>query len=257
MIIDFHTHCFADDIVERAMGSLTKISGYVPFSDGSVEGLIQSMDISKVDMSIVQPIATKKSQTKIINDWAMSIRSDRVDTFGTIHHEYENWEQEIDRLYQNGVKGIKFHPDYQGFFVDDKKMYPIYEKVASLKMVALFHCGIDVAFPDVVRCTPNRLKKVLLDIKGLKVVGAHMGGHKMFDEVYDVLCGMACYIAHYILGDEGILRIIKKHGVDKVLFASDSPWGNVGEMVEIIDRLKLTSNEKDMIFERNAKHILK
>lgn len=260
MIIDFHTHCFAEDIVERAMGSLTKISGYIPSTDGSVAGLIKSMDIANVDMSVIQPIATKQSQTQKINDWAMSLKSDRLDTFGTIHHEYKNWEEEIERLYQNGVKGIKFHPDYQGFFVDDKKMYPIYEKVASLGMTALFHCGVDVAFPDIIRCTPKRLKNVLDNIKNLKVVGAHMGGHRMFDEVYDILCSLDLYIdtscAHYILGDEGMTRMIKKHGVDKVLFASDSPWGDVKEGIEVINRLGFTSSEKDMIFYKNANNLL-
>jgi predicted TIM-barrel fold metal-dependent hydrolase len=209
---------------------------------------------------VVQSIATKEKQTRTINDWVISIQSDRIIPFGTIHPDYEGWEKEIDRLKAAGIKGIKFHPDYQGFFVDDKKMYPIYEKTAQEGLTALFHCGRDIASKDLVRNTPVRLKNVLTDIPELTVVGAHMGGHEMFDEVDKILAGMDLYLdtsfAHYILGDKKFTALIKKHGVERILFGSDSPWDDAGGLARIIDSLDFTSAEKDIIFFENAKRLL-
>ena len=261
MIIDFHTHCFADSIVEKAMYTLTKDNDLQIYADGSLSGLKNSMKKANVDISVVQPIATKATQTQLINDWIISIKSSEIIPFGTIHPEYEFWEKEINRLFKNGIKGIKFHPDYQNFWVDDKKMYPTYEKIADLGLITMFHCGRDISYPYQTRCTPNRLINVINDIPNLIVVGAHMGGHKMFEDVEKYLCGKNLYLdtsfAQYILGNTAMANLIKKHGVEKVLFASDSPWADVEKDINDIEKLDLTADAKDMIFSKNAYKLLK
>ncbi len=260
MIIDFHTHCFSDAVVKRAMSSLQSLSGYKAYTDGSIKGLRNSMVNAKVDISVVHPIATKAMQTKIINDWAIQIDSTDVICFGTIHHEYKEWKNEIIRLKNNEISGVKFHPDYQNFWVDDKKMYPIYEFLAELDLIAMFHCGEDIAYPDEIKCPPSRLAHVLDDIPNLRIVGAHMGGHKMFDEVYDVLCGKDIYLdtsfTHYLIGSSGMEKIIKKHGVDKILFGTDSPWDDVQKAINMIQNLNLSNEDKEMILSKNAQRLL-
>jgi uncharacterized protein len=42
---------------------------------------------------------------------------------------------------QYGVKGFKFHPQYQEFFPNDRTAYPLYEVIAAAKLPALFHTG--------------------------------------------------------------------------------------------------------------------
>jgi predicted TIM-barrel fold metal-dependent hydrolase len=105
------------------------------------------------------------------------------------------------------------------------------------------------------------MKNVVTDIPNLIVVGAHMGGHRMYDEVAELLPPMNIYIdtsfAHYILGDKKFAWLIKKHGAHKVLFGSDSPWDNAGEQADIIERLDLSSEEKELIFYKNAQRLLK
>jgi uncharacterized protein len=261
MIIDFHTHCFADSIVEKAMGILLAKSGYTASTDGSVSGLRQSMVKSDIDICVLHSIATKPSQTKKINDWTISICSDDIIPFGSVHPEYDDWEIELERLENNGVKGIKFHPDYQGFFVDEKRMYPIYEKIAELDMLIMFHCGYDIAYPDIAKCPPHKLINVVNDIPSLKIIGAHMGGYKMLDEIFEYLTGSDLYLdtsfSHFFMNDEETLKLIRKHGSDKILFGSDSPWDDVNTAIESIDRLKLSSREKEMIFSQNALELLK
>jgi predicted TIM-barrel fold metal-dependent hydrolase len=55
---------------------------------------------------------------------------------------------------------------------------------------------------------------------------------------------------------EQFMRIMRAHGADKILFASDSPWSCAAEEIASIESLPLTTEEKDMIFSSNAKKIL-
>ncbi|MEK7847964.1 MAG: amidohydrolase family protein [Chloroflexota bacterium] len=50
--------------------------------------------------------------------------------------------QELDRaVKQLGMIGVKFQQCVQGFFPDDRRFYPIYEKCVELKVPVLFHVG--------------------------------------------------------------------------------------------------------------------
>ncbi|MBQ1518990.1 MAG: amidohydrolase family protein, partial [Ruminococcus sp.] len=51
-------------------------------------------------------------------------------------------------------------------------------------------------------------------------------------------------------------RIIRKQGADKVLFGSDCPWDDPANEIAMIEDLPLTSEEKEMIFYRNAEKLL-
>lgn len=122
MIIDIHTHCFKDDLAERALGSLSRTSGLSPFSDGTIDDLKKNMKSSGVDLSILQPIATRPGQTMSINRWVADVRDKELMSFGTIHPEFDGWKEEIKWLSDNGFKGVKFHPEYQDFLLI-MKMY--------------------------------------------------------------------------------------------------------------------------------------
>jgi len=88
-----------------------------------------------ISKSVVLSIATKPTQTENINNWSAEIQDEEIIAFGSIHPDYENWKAELFRIKNMGLKGIKFHPDYQKFFVDDKKMFPIYETAFGLGLI--------------------------------------------------------------------------------------------------------------------------
>lgn len=50
---------------------------------------------------------------------------------------------ELDRIKALGLKGVKLHPDYQRFLVDDPRCIPIYEKISRLGLITVFHTGLD------------------------------------------------------------------------------------------------------------------
>lgn len=260
MIIDIHTHCFPDELAKRAIPTLEEKAGSPAFTDGTVSGLKASMKISGVSKSVIMPIATKPQQTTSVNRWAVSIQDDSILSFGSIHPDYENWEEEMDLLVSADIKGIKLHPDYQEFFVDDEKVFPIYESAASKGLIILFHAGIDIGIPDPVHCTPERLRKVAENFPNLKIIAAHMGGFKCWDDVMNYLVGTRVYFdtsySYDYLGVAKMKNIISAHGTDKILFGSDSPWSAQDKDVRDIESLNLASDDYEKIMCKNALNLL-
>lgn len=189
MIIDMHTHCFPDPLAEKAMPMLALRSGNpCPAFDGTASGLKESVLSGGADRAAVLNIATNAHQQKKVNDFAISLLGDSVlIPFGSVHFESPDAISELDRLHDAGIKGIKLHPDYQGFFADDERMFPIYEKIGSLGMITVFHAGVDIGVPDPVHCTPQMLKKILPRFGGAPVIAAHMGGFLLWREAAELL----------------------------------------------------------------------
>lgn len=260
MVIDFHTHCFNSKIAKSAITQLESVGNVKAYHDGTAAGLVSYMDRNGIDKSVVLPVATKPSQVSVINDWAKSNSSEKLCFFGTIHPDDENIYDVIAGLKKDGFKGIKIHPDYQDFLVDDRRMMPIYEALRDMGLIVVAHAGVDIGFPSLVHCTPMMLSRVLSEVPGLRLVAAHMGGHGLWRDVEDILLGKQIYIdtsfSSYMLGKEGMLKMIKKHGADKVLFGSDSPWTSAEHELKLINNLDLTGSEKDLILYKNALDIL-
>ena len=115
MIIDIHTHCFPDNLAPRAISTLANKANIQPYTDGTINGLKKSMKTAGINISFIQPIATKPEQTTGINKWAIESQDENIRFFGTLHPDFPYWKDEIKVLAQAGIKGIKFHPDYQNF----------------------------------------------------------------------------------------------------------------------------------------------
>ena len=262
MIIDFHTHIFPDKIAKSALNSLSKRAQLSPFYDGTLGGLLISMKKSAIDLSVALPIATRADQTVSINNFALSVNQmqSRVISFGTMHPDFEGYKEEMDRLKENHIIGIKMHPVYQNFYVDDETVLPIYEYAAKIGLVLVVHGGIDIGYPGVLKCTPLRCRRVVDRIKGLKFVVAHMGGYECWDEVEEYLIGQKVYIdtsfSSQKLDPIRMTKMIQKHGADKMLFATDAPWAGQKEEVKKINAMPLSEEEKELIFHKNAENLL-
>jgi len=260
MIVDFHVHCFTDELAEKALDTLSRRAGIPPRVDGTVKGIRDSMKESGVDYSVLLPIATKPSQTQVINNWAASVCGDGIIAFGSIHPDNDDWKNELKRIKDLGLKGIKFHPDYQLFYIDDKKMYPIYEYLFSLDLILVFHAGLDIGLPEPYHCTPDRLYKLARDFGGAKIVAAHMGGFSCWEEVEKYLVGTDIYFdtsySFDHIGDEQAKRIIQNHGYEKILFATDSPWTDQKEEISKLRNLKLGVEAENAILGANACKLL-
>lgn len=263
MIIDFHTHIFPEKIAGKTIESLENLSGIKASTNGTLEGLLASMERTGVDMSVIMPVATKPSQMESINAYAKEICDmypGKLISFGGIHPDCEDYKSELNHIKELGLKGIKIHPDYQRVMIDDVRFMNIIEYASELGLVILTHAGIDIGLPEPVHCPPQKMRKVIDKIKPEKMIVAHYGGWKQWQEVYEYLAGENVYLDTAFTFDyiekEMFLKILQKHGEDKILFATDSPWSHATRDIQAVNNMPLADSIKQKIFSKNAKKLL-
>ena len=263
MVIDFHTHAFPDSLAARAISSLVDACGgrYTPCHDGTVRGLCNNMDSFGVDISVIQPVITKPSQTKTLNEWAATIQNDRIISFGGVHPATDDYKRDIDFVCSLGLKGLKFHAEYQNFTVDSPEMLKIYDYAFSRGLIVLHHAGFDPAFPPPYHSSPRQFAHIADELRGGVLVAAHFGGQKQWDDVEKYLVGTSVYIDtsmgfEYYPHDQ-FLRIVNAHGSERVLFGSDAPWSRAGDEISALKSQPLTDEQKENILYRNAEKLLK
>jgi len=262
-VFDFHTHIFPDDLALHALDRLAYSSAIIPHSDGTLNGTKEIMRNAGIYDFLTLHIATNVKQQTNVNNFAISVdKSKQAHAFGSVHPSSDTALDELERLYENGIKGIKLHPDYQNFFLADKKLYPIYDFCKNKGMIVLFHAGHDPAFAGELKAGVQSIKTVAKDFNGLQFVAAHFGGllipHEVESEIagiVDIYLDTSCSVG--FVSPELAAKIILKHGSDKILFGSDCPWGSPKAHFDFIDSLKISSKDKELIFCKNAERLLK
>lgn len=271
MIIDAHTHVYPEKIVERAIAKLEAASGVSAKVNGKKSGLQASMKEAGIDYSVLLPVATSVKQVDAINEEASRTNNMAEKTglfsFGGIHPDTENYKEVLLGVKKGGLKGIKLHPDYQATFFHDIRYKRIVDKATELGLYIMVHCGEDIGLPDPVHCPPEQILEVLSETGTDKLILAHMGGWRMWEQVEEILTGQNVYMdtafsfdsmpgIKGMLTKEQFVRIVRKHGADRIVFGTDSPWAGQKEYVEWIRQTELTPEEKEKIFSGNMRRIL-
>ena len=262
MIIDFHAHVFQDKVAPHVIQELKTKGGLHAYSDGTVGGLTTYMTGTSLDYVVAMGVAIRPDLVTNTNDWLMNIKDQRIIPFGSVHPDYPQPAQEVNRLRQNGVKGLKFHSPFQQFCPDEKRMMPIYEALGD-DMVAFFHVGSGLSKESkTVLATPASIVNVIENFPKLKVVAAHFGGYKLLEEAERYLVGRNLYLdtswppSLKGIGRDEVVRIIRKHGSEKILFGSDCPTADPVTEIQFIDSLNLNEGEKELILGGNACNLL-
>ena len=258
-IIDMHTHAWPDAVAPAAIAALERLGTLTSYYDGTIAGLLGSMEASGIDVSVVQPVATKHSQVRSINDWAASVSDGRIVAFGAMHPELEDPAAEIARMASLGLTGIKLHPEHQAFAPDEPRMAPIYEAAIAHDMTVFFHAGAD-ELHETVRGTPDSFATVIQAFPAMRLVLAHLGGFRVWNDVAEKLVGKHVYLdTAYTLGhlpDADFVEIVHAHGPERVLFGSDGPWTDPIAEMAWLRRLPLREGVVDAILGGNAERLL-
>lgn len=261
MLIDFHTHAFPDAIAPRAMATLSHASGGLkPQTQGTVASLKEELKKDGVDMAVVLSIATNPGQQKKVNDFAIWMNDDpMLFAFGSVHPDAEDALEELERIHDAGLKGVKFHPEYQNFYANDEKMKPIYRKISQLGLITLFHAGHDLGFPPPFHAMPEHLLGALKWLDA-PVVAAHWGGVGCDQQVLDKLCGENIFFdlsfGYGLIPKRQAQKILEKHTPDRLLFASDMPWHRPAWEKRLLDSLDLSPEDRQKIECKNAQKLL-
>ncbi len=262
MTIDFHTHAFPEKIAERAMANLSFASGgLMPQHNGTLNSLKEEMKKDDVDISVVLGIATNPHQQTNVNNYAAEMNKDNsIVAFGSVHPDAPDAIEELERIKDLGLKGIKLHPEYQDFFVDDERMKPIYKKISELGLITVFHAGHDYGYNEPFRCMPEALAKALKWFDS-PVVAAHWGGAGCGKQVVEHLCGKDIWFdtsfGYGNMPKSFAQEIMDKHTPERFLFGSDMPWHRPTWEKRLIETLDLSNDDKEKIYYKNAVKLLK
>ena len=262
MLIDFHTHCFPDALAQKAIQKLSFVSGGLKnHTDGTLQGLRNRMQVDDITACVVLNIATNAAQQKNVNDFAAKINNETdIFSFGSVFPTAPDAIYELERIKDLGLKGVKLHPDYQSFSADDPKVFPIYKKISSLGLITVFHAGWDYGFPPPYGGTPEKMIKALSQFDS-PVIAAHFGGVNCCEAVLKHLCGTEIYLdtsfGYSMLPKYYAEQIIEKHGADKILFGTDTPWHTAEMEMRLLRSLSLSEEDFEKITYKNAQKLLK
>lgn len=268
MIIDFHTHAFPDALAPKTIPALAAHCRVRPSTNGTADALCAKLTKSGVDLGVVMPVVTRPGQFETVNRFAAELsRRPGLLSFGGIHPDDEAPEEHLAQIRALGLPGVKIHPDYQGVYIDDPRYIRIAREALRLGLMILTHAGEDDAYPDDVHCPPHRAARFLDAVYDggapteAKIIFAHGGGNRQFDEVVRCLAGRnvyfdLSYILSYAAPDE-IMALIRAHGANRILFATDCPWGEPAAFLAYVRALPLTAEERNAILGGNAEALLR
>lgn len=257
-IIDFHCHVFPGTVAQKATDNVGRYYGLAMHGNGTAANLVRNAKGINVKSFLVHSSATKAAQVESVNNFiAGYVKNNNMFIgFGSMHKEYEHIEEEMKRMKSIGLSGLKLHPDFQGFVIDEQDMLKIYEIAEYFNMPLLFHVGDE----NTDASSPKRLSKILDIFPKLRVVAAHMGGYSAWDEAIDCLYGKNLYFdtssTMHKVPYERMREMIYMHGADKILFGSDYPIQTTPEAYEDILKLRLPDEDMEKILHKNAEKFL-
>jgi len=258
--IDFHTHVFPDQIASVAIEALEKKGNVKAYLNGTVTDLLASMDRAGIEQSVVCSIATRPEQFKPILDWSATIRSERIIPLPSVHPADPNRVEQLEMIRDRGFIGLKMHPYYQDFFLDDPELFDFYEEVSRLGLLLVMHTGYDIGYPRVRRADPQRILNLIHRFPELRLITTHLGGWDEWTDVRRLLTGLPVYMeisfALDFLDQIRLRDLIESHPADYILFGTDSPWADQATTLKMLAKLGLSDELFARITRENAARLL-
>ncbi len=257
MIIDAHAHIFPDKIARKAVAGIGAFYDELQMHlDGTADTLVRQGEAVGISKFLVQSVATTPEQVISINNFiSESVKKypDKFIGFAAMHPDFEDVPGELERAASLGLKGIKLHPDFQRFYIDDERAEKIYA-AAEGRFPILIHMGDKrTQFSK-----PERLAKVLDRFPKLDVIAAHFGGWSEWDSAAGILGGRRIWTdlssSLYSMTPEHARTLIDAYGVDRVFFGTDYPMWTAAEELERFSRIPLTEREREMILHENIEN---
>jgi len=257
-IIDIHTHIYPEEIALKATKS---VRDFYQIGEESMNGtekmLIQRGTAAGISQFVILPVAIRPDRVHGINDFIVQrvAENDALIGFGTVHAAMEGLNDEVRRIMDMGLKGVKMHPDSQRFAIDDLRLFPLYEEIQG-KIPVMLHMG-DQRYDY---SHPIKLRRILDLFPKLDAIAAHFGGYSMQDTACELLQDTNCVFdvsSSMMFMPEGAAeRYIGIYGAERMAFGSDYPmWDPVTEKERFL-KLKLTYEQQEQIAHKTAEQIL-
>jgi len=177
--------------------------------------------------------------------------------------------ERIDRAVNElGLRGIKLNPA-SGFFPNDERLYPVYEKASNLGLPVVVHMGVKPPAEGnrLKYCLPVYLDDVAVDFPNLRIIVAHAAYPWVDDLIMAALYAPNVYVdistlnqIEEVLGYPVILPVLHKLvsalGAGRVVFGSDGIF-NIEPIFDAVRRADfLSEGARQKILGENARSIL-
>lgn len=256
-IVDCHAHIYPPKIAEKAAQNIGRFYELPARCHGGAEELLADGKPYGVRNYLVSSAATAPGQVRFINEYMQSVCGEHREFigFGAMHPNCDVAAETAD-LAARGLHGIKLHPDFQRFQIDDRNAYPIYEEACAHNLPILFHVG-DNRYDY---SSPARLGRVLADFPRLLVIAAHLGAYHVWETERDYLkrdtVWFDCSSTLALIGPEATAQQIRHLGLERVFFGTDFPLWNYDEELARFFQLPFTRTEFEAVLAGNFRRFM-
>lgn len=259
MKIDVHTHAFHPKVASKVIERLHLHYGVDSVGNGTAEDLLLRIKNADLDKAVVHTAATDATQVVPANNWAIQLQSmhPEIIAFGSMHVDFDSMESELDRIQAKGIKGLKFHNDFQGVRMDDPRFHELIEIVDD-RFILMFHIGATRPPEENPSC-PVKMARLRAMFPKARMIAAHMGGFRYWDLACEYLAGLDIFVDTSstlpYLSKEQFLAFFNKHDSEKMLFGSDYPiFDPLDDLHLLRDKVGLTEGAIGDLL-TNASHL--
>lgn len=255
-IVDCHCHIYPEKVAARAVAGIGAFYDISMSMDGTNATLQTAAREAGITHSMIFSVATKPAQVKSINEFIageVACSGGTMTGLGAMHPLSEDMAGDMRHLLELDLRGVKLHPDVQGFCLDDERCQTIYALCEEAGIPVLLHTG-DKRYD---MSNPNRLRPMVEKFPNLIFIAAHLGGYSVWDEAAATLRGydnlyFDCSSSFAFLTRERAAELIRHFGAEHVIFGTDYPMWVPKNEVDTFFSLGLSDAENEAILWRNA-----
>ncbi|MBN2015070.1 MAG: amidohydrolase family protein [Candidatus Altiarchaeota archaeon] len=242
-IVDCHAHIYPDEVAAKVVPRIEEVYGAKAAHPATVEGILSAMDSGGIDKSLILSSINRPEHVVSFNDWCAETQRSNPHLlfFGGLHPTFENPLDELERIKELGLFGIKLQPNAHRFYPDDERFFPIYERLSELDLGLAFHCGDEVLHFEPMYAHPMHFTQVLESFPDLVIQLAHLGGYKTWDSLHCVTgYRNVWYDTAFCprnLPDKDFLSVVDEIGLERVIFGTDFPWTDPGRERKELERI--------------------
>ena len=304
-VIDVHVHMFPDDVSRDYLDHYVEISGQsLLCEDPSFAGLKDAYRNCEVLSYVIlgQWESTREFDSEHLtfvadsdlyyakhyfytyHGWLSKMQEDHEEVvcFGNVHPDDPAMMKAFDSmLHESNLKGMKLVPCMQFYRLNDKRLFPAYERAAAQGVPVILHTGGDPIPGRETYGHPRDVDDVSSAFPELRIVMAHLGA-PFFEETRQVLAKhenvytdlsfaidyeeVMKFARRHRMPDvarmsrsdfsAGISAFISQYGYERVLYGSDFPYARPQDALDGVLELGIPDEAKEMILWKNAKEVL-
>lgn len=171
-----------------------------------------------------------------------------------------NLKDQVDQLFDLGLKGIKIHPVEQKLTIACPEAYEVYARAEELGLALTFHTGVH--WHRIRDYSMLLYDEAAYHFPNLRFTMEHVGGYSFFNEAIAVLintnqknnvyAGITSVFdldvnKFWYLDDQKINDLMWLVGPERCIFGLDTPWNDAAKVKHAIAKIKVLDLPEEKI----------